>query len=252
MVSLLQALVLSVIQGVTEWFPISSSGHLALAQEFFGFQDLGFDVYLHFASVTALIILFRKEISKLLKPTEENFRYIIKIIIAILPAAIIGYYYIEQIRYAFGNFLFMGIFFMIFGTLIYSTKYSIERKREPSKMNAFVIGISQMLSLFPGISRSGMTMGTGLILGLKKDEAIKFSFLMAIPIIIGASLFQAKDIVLSNIAFTTLLTSFTVTLLTSLVTIKLLIRIIKSNKFYLFGIYNLVLGFLILVWSFFR
>ena len=252
MVSLIQALILSVVQGVTEWFPISSSGHLAIVQELFGFQNLSFDVYLHFASVLALVILFRKDILKLIKPTKENLKYILKLLIAVLPAALIGYFYIDTIRYAFGNFLFMGLFFMIFGVFIYSTKFSKEVKTKPSKFDSLIIGISQTFALFPGISRSGMTMGTGLVLGLDKDQAIKFSFLIAIPIILGASIFQAKDIIVSDIAYTTLLTSFTVTLLTSLITIKFLIKIIKNNKFYLFGIYNFLLGLMVFTWSFFR
>jgi len=138
---------------------------------------------------------------------------------------------------------------MIFGFLIYATKFAKERKGPPSKIDSLIIGISQTLALFPGISRSGMTMGSGLILGVKKEEAIKFSFLLAVPIIIGATLVEIKDIAQLDIHFTTLLTSFTLTLFTSLITIKLLIKIIKSDKFYLFGIYNFILGFLVMVWS---
>jgi len=252
MVSLGQAIILSIIQGVTEWFPISSSGHLALMHEFFGFQNLGFDVYLHFASVLAVVILFGKDIARLTFLTKANINYIIKLVIALVPAAIIGFFYKEQVRQAFGNFFFMGLFFMIFGVLIYSTKNAREMKSKPNKIDSFIIGVSQMFALFPGISRSGMTMGSGLILGLKKEEAIKFSFLLAVPIILGATLVEAKEISVQNIPFTTLLTSFTVTLLISLWTIKLLIRIIKSDKFYLFGIYNFILGFLVFVWSFYR
>ncbi len=252
MVSFIQAIILSLIQGITEWFPISSSGHLALAQEFFGFQSLGFDVYLHFASVLAVVILFGRDIAELTILNKKNLRYIMKLLIALIPAAIVGFFYREHIRYAFGNFFFMGLFFMIFGFLIYSTKYAKEIKLKPNKIDSLIIGISQTLSLLPGISRSGMTMGSGLILGLKKEEAIKFSFLLAVPIIIGAMLVEAGEITQLNLPFYVLLTSFTITLLTSLITIKLLIRIIKSDKFYLFGIYNFVLGFFVFVWSLVR
>jgi len=252
MVSLLQAIILSLIQGITEWFPISSSAHLAIMQEIFGFQNLAFDVYLHFASVLAVVILFGKDIARLTIINKENLNYIMKLLIALIPAAIVGIFYRETIRYAFGNFLFMGIFFIIFGFLIYATKFARETKIKPSKMDSLIIGISQTLALFPGISRSGMTMGSGLILGIKKEEAIKFSFILAVPIIIGATLFEAKEIALSNIPYTTLLTSFTLTLFASLMTIKLLIKIIKSDKFYLFGIYNVVLGLLLVVWSLMR
>jgi|ETNmetMinimDraft_2_1059921.scaffolds.fasta_scaffold30512_2 undecaprenyl-diphosphatase len=250
MVSLLDAIILSFIQGITEWFPISSSGHLALAQQYLGFQNLGFDVYLHFASVLAVVILFGKDIAKLTFLTKANKKYLLRILLAIIPVGIVGLLYREHIRYAFSNLLFMGIFFIIFGIFIYSTKFSSEQKHKPSIADSLIIGFAQTLSLFPGISRSGMTVGSGLILGIKKEEAIKFSFLLAVPIILGATLVEAKEIALSNIPPTTLLTAFTITLLTSLVTIKLLIKIINSDKFHLFGIYNVVLGIIVLILNF--
>ena len=251
MVSLFQAIVLSIVQGITEWFPISSSGHLALMQRFFGFQNLGFDVYLHFASVFSVIILFRKDIARLLIFDKYSINYLKRLLIAIIPAAILGLLLREHVRFAFSNLLFMGVFFAIFGVFVYSTKYAREYKYRPSKMDSLIIGISQVFSLFPGISRSGMTMGSGLILGVKKESSIRFSFLLAIPIIFGASLFEVKEIALSDINLTVFLTSFTITLFTSLLTIKILIKIIKNNKFYLFGIYNIILGIALVVWSFF-
>lgn len=252
MVSFFQAMILSIIQGITEWFPISSSGHLAIAQELFGFQNLSFDVYLHFASILSVIILFRKDIMKLLKFDKESISDIKRLLIAVIPAAIIGLLLKKHIENSFGNLFFMGLFFMIFGFLIYSTKYAKERKRKPSISDAVFIGISQVFSLFPGISRSGMTMGSGLILGVKKENAIKFSFLLAIPIILGASLLEAKNIIATEISLAALLTSFTLTLFISLMTIKLLVKIIKSDKFYLFGIYNFILGFIVFIWSIVR
>jgi len=251
MVSFVEAIILSIVQGITEWFPISSSGHLALTQKLFGFQDLGFDVYLHFASIFSVLILFRKDILRLMRFDRVALIYMGKLLIAIIPVAVIGILLREHVRNAFSSTLFMGIFFIIFGVLIYSTKFAREEKVRISKFDAFVIGISQAFALFPGISRSGMTMGSGLIIGLKKESAIKFSFLVAVPIIFGATLVEAKDIALSNTPFLVLLTSFTLTLFTSLLTIKFLIRIIKLDRFYLFGIYNMVLGILVVGWSFF-
>lgn len=247
MVSFIQAVILSLIEGFTEWFAISSSGHLAIAQELLGVNDVGFVVYLHFAAVLGVVILFWKDIIKLF--VNKEISYIIKIIIAVVPVSIIGLLVKEHVENAFSNLIFIGVFFFISGIFIYSTKYANERKNHPSISDSFCIGISQALSLFPGISRSGMATGSGLILGLKKEEAIKFSFLLAIPIIFGASIIEAREISLANIHFTALLTSFTLTLLTSLLTIKLLIRIIKSNKFYLFGVYNMILGIAVVVWS---
>ena len=252
MVSLIQAIILSIVQGITEWFPISSSGHLAIVQEFFGFQNLDFVVFLHFASLLSVVILYGKDIARLTIISKENMSYILKLILAITPVAIVGYLFREHVRYSFSNMFFMGIFFIVFGILVYSTKSTREIKRTPSKLDAIVIGFAQTLSLFPGISRAGMTMGSALILGIKKEEAVKFSFILAVPIIIGATLLEAKEIALSNIPYTILITSFIITLFISLITVKLLIRVIKTDKFYLFGIYNIILGILIFVWSFFR
>jgi len=251
MVSLGEAILLSFVQGITEWFPISSSGHLALVHQFLGFQNLAFDVYLHFASVLAVIILYGKDIAKLTFPTRTNRRYILKLFIAILPVAIVGFIYKDHVKYAFSNSLFIGIFFIIFGFFIYATKFAKEQKQKPSFMDAAIIGFAQTLALFPGISRAGMTMGSALMTGVKKEEAVKFSFILAVPIILGATLLEAKEIALANIPATTLLTAFTITLLTSLLTIKFLIKIVQTEKFYLFGFYNIILGIIVVLVSIF-
>ena len=249
MVTFIQAVILSLIQGITEWFPISSSGHLAVAQELMGIEGIGFAVYLHFASVISIFILYRKEIIRLLRPNKENYRYIIKLLLAVIPAAIIGFFYLDHVRYAFGNMTFMGIFFILMGIFIYSTKFAHEIKNKISISDSIFIGVSQIFSLFPGISRSGMTMGTGFILGLKKEQAITFSFLLAIPMVLGASIVEAQEIISLDIHFTALLTSFMITLLTSLLSIKYLVKIVKDDKFFLFGVYNIIFGVFILVWS---
>jgi len=247
MVTFIQAIILSIVQGITEWFAISSSGHIAIFENLFYIHDLGFVVYLHFASVLGVVILFWKDIVNLF--VEKKWSYIFKIIIAVIPVAIVGFLVKEQVEKAFSNLIFVGIFYIISGFFIYSTKYARQIKRHPSISDSIFIGVSQVLALFPGISRSGMATGSGLILGLKKEEAIKFSFLLAIPIVFGASLLESSEITHLTLGFPALLTSFTLTLLTSLLTIKLLIRIIKSDKFYLFGIYNFILGVILIVWG---
>lgn len=252
MVTFIEAIILSIVQGITEWFPISSSGHLVLVQELLGNtasdQSFGFIIFLHFASVLSVVILYGKDIAQLTILNKKNISYLIKLAIAIIPAGIVGILLLDQVRNAFNNFLFLGIFFMIMGVFIFSTKYARERKNTITNSDAAWVSISQVFSLFPGVSRSGMTMGSGLILGLKKQEAIKFSFLLAIPIIIGATIVEAKEISLANIHFTVLLTSFTITLLISLLTIKFLVNTIMNNRFYLFGIYNFILGVLVVLW----
>ncbi len=249
MVSLFEAVILSVIQGITEWFPISSSGHLALMQEIFGFQNLAFLVFLHFSSILAIIVVFRKDIIKLLNLKEkENLKYIRNLIIALIPAGIIGLVFKDSIESLFSNVVFLGFFFIFSGIFIYSTKFAKGKKEKIGLLDSIFIGIFQAIAILPGISRSGFTISSGLFRGLKKQTAITFSFLLAIPLIFGAFILEIKDLAASDISLNIFLISFIICFLVSLFVIKLLIRIIKQNKFYLFGYYNIIMGILILVW----
>ncbi len=251
MVNFFQAIILSFVQGITEWFPISSSGHLVIFNHLLGISEndvVGFTVYLHFASVLGVVILFWNDIVNLV--AKKKYKYMLAILLAVIPSALVGIYLKDTIDDVFSNFFTMGIFFCIFGVLAYSTKYAKEKKSKISNGDAGTIGVAQVFSLFPGISRSGMAISSGLILGLKKEQAIKFSFLIAIPLVFGAALVDSEPIMEMDLPFYTYLTSFTITLLVSLLTIHYLIKLIKNDKFYLFGIYNFLLGILLIIWSF--
>ncbi len=248
MVTFIQAIILSFIEGLTEWFAISSSGHLAIFKEILHVDPqgfLGFVVYLHFASALSVVVYFWKDIIKLF--TSKDMKYISRVILSLIPIAIAGIFLKKYVEDTFNNLFFIGVFFVVCGVFIYSTKYAKERKTKLSISDSLFIGLSQVLAIFPGISRSGMATGSGLILGLKKDEAIKFSFILAIPIIFGAAILESSAISNMALPFYVLLTSFTITLLTSLLTIVLLVRIVRHDKFYLFGIYNLILGIILIL-----
>ena len=249
MVSLIEAIILSIIQGITEWFPVSSSGHLALMQQFFGFQNLPYDVFLHFAGIFAVLFVFKREILKLLSFNRVSLKYISLLVIALIPAGFVGFLLSDWIENLFSNMTYLGIFFIVSGLVVYSTKFSIERKSDINNKDAWFIGLLQALAILPGISRSGITISAGLFKGVSKRAAIRFSFLMSIPLILGASALKAKDLMISNINLSILVISFIITFFVSLITIKLLIRIIKSDKFYLFGIYNIILGIIVLIVS---
>lgn len=252
MVSVIQALILSIVQGITEWLPISSSGHLAIFQNIFGFQNLPFDVFLHFASILAVFVIFWKDIVKLFNfKDKKNLKYLGLLILALIPAAIVGLLFKNQIAGFFSSTLYLGIFFMASGGIVYSTKFAKPKqgKEKPSWLDSIFIGLMQALAILPGVSRSGSTISGGMFRGLKKEEAVKFSFLLAVPVILGASVLEAKDLVLQNMSFVLLLSSFVVTFLVSLIAIKVLLRIIRGNRFYLFGIYNFFVGLIVLCWS---
>ena len=249
MPSLIQAIILSIVQGITEWIPVSSSGHLILFQKFLGIQDsqTPYYVFLHLASVFAVIVFFWKDILNIFK--NKNLNYLLLIVIAIIPAGIIGLVFMKEIENLFSSSFYLGLFFIFSGVIVYLTKFSIPRKEKISFFDSLLIGIFQVLAVFPSVSRSGMTISSGLFVGLTKKQSIKFSFLMLIPIILGASLVKADELVLSEISYFLLILSFIITFLVSLVTIKLLIKVIESDNFYLFGVYNIVLGIVVLIWS---
>ena len=229
-VGLIESVILSIVQGITEWLPVSSSGHLALIQNLFGFQNLPFDVFLHVASIIAVIFIFRKDIAKLFDLRQkENRRYLFIMLIALIPAGIIGFFFQRTIEKSFSNMLILGILFVISGILIYSTKFFKSKKEKISIFDSFFIGMFQAVAILPGISRSGATISSGLIRGVSKEQAIKFSFLLSIPVVLGASLLKAKDLLRSQIQPLMLLISFVITLIVSVITIKVLLKIIKGK-----------------------
>jgi len=252
MVSLIQAIFLSIVQGICEWFPISSSGHLAILHNLFGFQDLSFDVFLHFSSILAVVILFWKDIVKLLDlRKKENWKYIGLIFIGIIPAGIVGVLFNDLIESFFSSMIYLGLFFIVSGVLIYSTKFAKSKNYKINFFDSLFIGIFQAVAIVPGISRSGATISAGLFRGISKENAVKFSFFMAIPVVLGAALLKLKDLNTSEISISLLFVSFIVTFFVSIFSIKLLLRLVKSEKFYLFGVYNFIMGVLVLLFSIF-
>jgi undecaprenyl-diphosphatase len=248
MLDLIQVIILSVLQGIAEWLPISSSGHLAIVQNIFHFENLSFDVFLHFASILAVLIIFRKDIIKLFYPWEKTkIKYLLLLLIGIIPAGLVGILFKKQIEAIFANYIYLGIFFIISGILVYSTKFSKPNREKIGYFDSIFIGIFQAIAILPGISRSGATISAGMHRGIKKEEAIKFSFIMAIPIILGAGVLELKDLAFSQINLSFLIISFIITFIISLAGIKILIKILDKEKFYLFGIYNFLLGVLVLI-----
>jgi len=248
MVSITQAIILSIIQSITEWLPISSSGHLALMQHFFGFQNLAFDVYLHFASILAVIYVFRLDILKLLDlKDKKNREYVGYLILALIPIAIVGFFLRNKMEAILSDMLLLGIFFVISGVIVLSTKFMKEKKSKVTSLDSLTIGIFQALAIFPGISRSGATISAGLFSGLKKEQVIKFSFLLAIPTILGATVLELGSIAAADISIFALIISFIITFFVSVFAIKLLLKIIRKQGFYWFGFYNILIGVLILI-----
>ncbi|MCA9485778.1 MAG: undecaprenyl-diphosphate phosphatase [Nanoarchaeota archaeon] len=245
---LLSSLIIAIVQGLTEWLPVSSSGHLVLAEKLLGVQNpsLFFDVALHFGTLMAVFVYFGSDIVDIVKDlisgkfSSENGRLGLLIIVATIPAALAGFFLKEIFEKVFNSLAITALGFGITGIFLIIASLSKERSHALNTKSAFVIGVAQIFALFPGISRSGSTLGSGLLFGLKEKQAIKFSFLMSIPIIFGANILVIGNNALpSNLIWATL-----VAFIVGLGTIHLLYgKILTSRKnLKWFGFYALALA----------
>ena len=249
---MLNEIAMSVIQAVTEFLPISSDGHLALYANLFSEPSLFFITFLHIASLLAVFIFIRKEIKFLLSFRKETYKLWLYIIIATIPGALVGFLAKDLIEKAFSSLLVTGIGFFFTGTIILLTKIKENKKQTKiNSKNSFFMGLMQSLALLPGVSRSGMTISTALFSGIEKEKAVKFSFLLFIPLAIGAFLLEMfdyyKNNIPVNIPLTTLLVAFVICFLLSLLFLNLLTYIIKKDKFWMFSFYCYLVGLITLI-----
>ena len=185
----LYILIAGIIQGLTEFLPISSSGHLIILKDLFNYnvKDFNFEIMLHLGTVFSIIIYYYTDIIDLLKPTKENINNIFLIIIASIPISIFGLLGKDFIELHFNDIGYLPYSFLFTSIILFLTKYSTVNRNLNIKI-VFIMGLFQTLALFPGISRSGITISILLLLGVNRQDAIRFSFIMAIPLIVGASI----------------------------------------------------------------
>jgi len=236
---MLKEIGLALIQASTEFLPVSSSGHLAVVQKLINFPDLGFILLLHIASLFAVLIFVHKELWGLITFDPEYVSWWKYLIIASIPAAVFGFIFKSTIEKAFSSYLSLGIAFLFTGIILYNTRYSPSGK-DLSSGAAWYVGFFQVLALFPGISRSGMTISSALFKGIQRDKAAKFSFLLSIPLIVGAVLLESTKIYIS----TPIIIAFFVCLVASLVFLYLLQKIVKQGHFWLFSFYCFLVSIL--------
>ncbi|MGE5354913.1 MAG: undecaprenyl-diphosphate phosphatase [Deltaproteobacteria bacterium] len=255
MSEVVKSIVLGIIQGLTEFLPVSSSGHLELAKFFLGTQFSGSEsltmtVVLHIATALSTVYVFRREIINLIKGAlrrewNEDKSFIIKIIISMIPAAFIGYFFEKQLEELFsGKVIFVSVMLLITGTLLIFSDMAEKKEKEISRLNAFLIGIAQAIAILPGISRSGATISTSLLLGIKKDKAAFFSFIMVLPLIFGK---LAKDLIENTYNETTvshwsLIFGFTAAFITGVIACKWMISIVRNSRLKYFAYYCFILG----------
>jgi undecaprenyl-diphosphatase len=256
--NLLEAIILAIIQGITEWLPISSSGHLVLVQQYLGITaSVFFDIILHVGTLLAVLVAFRKDILEILKAVfqsgfkTEQGKLALYIIVGSIPTAIIGFLFQATFETFFSNLLVVGFAFLGTGVLLYLSKLQKNRSSELNYAGALLVGTIQGVALIPGISRSGSTISTGLLLKMKKEKAFQFSFLLFIPAVIGAALAEGvKEWNSLSVTYIDLPTVFLGIFITSLVSyffLKLLLKVIVKEKFHWFAYYCWALGLFVII-----
>ncbi|MBT8315083.1 MAG: undecaprenyl-diphosphate phosphatase [Maribacter sp.] len=259
----LDAIILGIIQGLTEFLPVSSSGHLELGKAILGDnsvpeESLLFTVVLHFATALSTIVVFRKDVWEILSGLfqfkwNEETRFSLKIIISMLPATFIGLFFEEQLEAFFGGDIrFVGFMLLITAVLLYFADRAKDTDRKVTYKNAFIVGISQAIAMLPGISRSGATISTSVLLGVDKTKAARFSFLMVVPLIIGK---MGKDIMSGELSFESENTfamgvGFIAAFFAGMAACTWMIQLVKKSKLTYFAIYCLLVGLIAIGYSF--
>lgn len=252
---ILKAIILGIIQGLTEFLPVSSSGHLELGKYFMNDNSLAEEsmmmtVVLHAATALSTIVIFRKDIAEILGGLfqfkyNEQTEFSLKIIISMIPAVIVGLMFEEQMEALFDkNILLVGVMLIVTGLLLFLADRAKNTDRKVSFSNAVIIGIAQAIAILPGISRSGATISTSVLLNVDRSKAARFSFLMVVPLILGK---MAKDILdneftTSGVDFMELSAGFVAAFLTGLLACTWMIKLVKKSKLTYFSIYCFVVA----------
>lgn len=251
----LDAIILGIVQGLTEFLPVSSSGHLELAKVLFGDkslpkESLTFTVVLHFATALSTLVIFRKEVFDIFKgllrfKKNEEFFFSVKIIISMIPAVIIGLLFEKELEAFFNrNVLLVGFMLLITGLLLFLADKAKNTNKSVSYNNSFIIGISQAIAMLPGISRSGATISTSVLLGIDRTKAARFSFLMVVPLIFGkvAKDFMGGDISFADESFGIMFVGFIAAFISGLLACQWMISLVKNSKLYYFSAYCFIVG----------
>ena len=258
----LQSIVLGIVQGLTEFLPVSSSGHLQLAKEIMGVEipeNLTFDVALHAATVLSTIVVLWREIWRLLKGVfvfsgkiNEEQSYILKIAVSMIPVAIVGFCFKDFVDEMSNHLWFVGAMLLCTAALLAFAYFAKPRKKENlSYRDAAIIGVAQALATLPGLSRSGSTIATGLLLGNKKESVAQFSFLMVLPPILGNALLDIlKGDFGGGVEMLPLMAGFVAAFVTGALACKFMIEIVKRGKLIWFAAYCAVAGAVAIVTSF--
>jgi undecaprenyl-diphosphatase len=269
-VDILKSIILGLVQGLTEFLPVSSSGHLVLAAEFLNFHDEGvaFEVFVHLGTLFSVLVVFRKKILQMIiSPYEvwvnksqdedkiESSKWALYIIIGTLPAGLIGLAFKDQIEGIFSNFLLVLAMLLVTGTMMIISRYIANENKEMNIFKSILIGFAQAFAILPGISRSGSTIVTGMLLGIDRSRAAEFSFLLSIPVIVGATVLKISDLLESQISSNEIILLAVGTVsafISGYFAIIWLLDIVKRGKLEWFGIYCYLIVIISSVWYFLK
>ena len=253
MVTLIEVLILAVVQGLTEWLPVSSSGHLVITQTILGLNlPIIFDVMLHVGTLIVVLAVFRKDIVDIIKAvvkrdfeTEEG-KLALFIVVGSVPLAIIGFTFYDTIESLFSNLLAVGVALVITGCVLFFSEKRAGNKKM-GIIDSLLIGLAQGIAIIPGISRSGVTVSTGLLRKIDKATAFRYSFMLSVPAILGATVMESKDIVIGNIDAVPLFVGATISMIAGYASLKLLQKIVMNQKFHLFAYYCWTAGIVLIL-----
>lgn len=263
--NVIDAILLGIIQGLTEFLPVSSSGHLELGKAILGEnavprESLLFTIILHFATALSTIVVFRKEVLQIFKGLfqfrwNEESQFSVKIIISMLPAAFVGVFFEKELEGMFGeNVQLVGIMLLITALLLFLADKAKDTSKNVTYSNSFIIGLSQAIAILPGISRSGATISTSVLLGIDKTKAARFSFLMVVPLIFGSI---AKTLITGELSFdkaqlTPIILGFIAAFISGLLACTWMIQLVRKSKLSWFAIYCLTVGLMAIFFEYIK
>ncbi len=265
---LIKAVILGIVQGVTEFLPVSSSGHLVIGSQILGFQEQGiaFDVFLHLGTLLSVVIVFRQDLLAMLKApfsmmspevddeVKRYFLWDVYVVVATLPAVVVGLFLKDHIEQIFDNLFLVYILLAVTGMMMIVSRFLLDRSRELNGWRSLLIGCAQALAILPGLSRSGTTIFAGMAMGMNRVTVARFSFIMSIPAILGAVVLQLGELysnpptmkALQSIGLGTLFSA-----ISGYFAIILLLDIVRRNRLQWFGYYCLSISFVGLMFHFF-
>ena len=260
---IINAIILGIIQGLTEFLPVSSSGHLEIAKAILGEEKVGEEsllttVVLHFATALSTIIIFRKDLIEIFSglfqfKNNEAFQFSLKIVLSMIPAVLVGVFFNDEIEALFGGALtLVGSMLLITGLLLLLADRAKASEKQVGVKDAILVGISQAIAILPGISRSGATISTAVLLGIDKEKAARFSFLMVVPLIFGkmAKDFFSVEISANDTNFLALFIGFIFAFLTGMLACKWMIKLVKSSQLKYFAYYCFAIGGIVIATQF--